>query len=211
MPADATDGARWLREWASVGALLDRPSEGAAPPMSSPMAVPLGVLMFYVVYTFAGVRADQPGCHPACTLDFNCTTVPLGVAYSDDLIIKCKSRPSLLHQDRLAVGLTAHRCVNACRWDEAEKDQPSARTLTQNHAGIGQEHCRVHADDDRSRRPQCGRATRGTGLPEARATYVMMNYAINPPKPCLWQAPPWPPRSPKRIHVAVGRSAPSSQ
>ena len=162
MPADATDGARWLREWASVGALLDRPSEGAAPPMSSPMAVPLGVLMFYVVYTFAGVRADQPGCHPACTLDFNCTTVPLGVAYSDDLIIKCKSRPSLLHQDRLAVGLTAHRCVNACRWDEAEKDQPSARTLTQNHAGIGQEHCRVHADDDRSRRPQCGRATRGT-------------------------------------------------
>ena len=133
-------------------------------PMWSPMAAPLGVLVFYA-YTFAGVRADQPGCHPACNLDFNCTAVPLGVVYSDDLMIKCKNAFTKLP---LAVDLTTPRCLNACRWDEAEKDQPIARTRTQGDAGIGQEHCRVHADYDRSRRAQLGRATGCTDSPLGR-------------------------------------------
>ena len=48
----------------------------------------LPLLLF--CHKLVGVQADQPGCHPACNLDFNCTTVPLKVAYADDLIIDCE-------------------------------------------------------------------------------------------------------------------------
>jgi hypothetical protein len=93
---------RSLKRWCPRGALLAVAAvhvSSTMAPNKARCAEPLagrklcGVLAIFAVAA-VHADADQPGCSPACNLDFNCTTVPLGVAFSGDLVISCaRTRP----------------------------------------------------------------------------------------------------------------------